>query len=119
MDGQRKDVIELEYEAYTALALKLLQEIAQQHLEKHSLCRIAIVHRIGRVGISETSLVVVVSGTHRSEPIQAVKEMVDRIKAIVPIWKKERYRDGSVWKGNVECTWGQDCSCERTSVRQK
>ena len=105
VDRQRKEVVTLEYEAYIPLALKTLQNIAQEIMSSFPLHRIAFFHRIGTVGISETSLSVVVSGTHRKEPMEAVSAAVNLIKARVPIWKKEVYKDGSIWKGNVECRW--------------
>lgn len=101
----------LEYEAYEPLALKTLYTIASKLKSKYQLHALAIYHRIGLVGIAQSSLAVVASGVHRREPMEAVQECVRDIKASVPIWKKEVYEDGSVWKGNVECEWGHGCTC--------
>ncbi len=87
------------------MALSSLLTISTQIKAAFPLSKIALHHRIGVVGISEVSLAVLVSGTHRAEPIEAVKAAVNAVKASVPIWKKEIYDDGSVWKGNVECRW--------------
>jgi molybdopterin synthase catalytic subunit len=111
VEGKRKDVLTLEYEAYLPLAMKTLEKIAEEIESLFPVHRIVLFHRIGNVGISETSLAVLISGTHRKEPLEAVAKAVNQIKAQVPIWKKEFYKDGSVWKGNVECRWNcHNCS---------
>lgn len=87
------------------MALSALESITTKLRASYPLAKIALHHRIGVVGISEVSLAVLVSGTHRAEPMAAVQDAVNAVKASVPIWKKEVYGDGSVWKGNVECRW--------------
>ncbi|MEE2687337.1 MAG: molybdenum cofactor biosynthesis protein MoaE [Chloroflexota bacterium] len=92
-----KDVIRLEYEAYVKMAVKKLEEIRQEMMQEFGIEDIAIAHRIGVVDIGETSLVVAVASPHRTEAFQACHKVVDRVKEIVPIWKKEVYADGSRW----------------------
>ena len=92
-----KDVIRLEYEAYVKMAVKKLEEIRQEMMQEFGIEDIAIAHRIGVVDIGETSLVVAVASPHRIEAFQACHKVVDRVKEIVPIWKKEVYADGSRW----------------------
>ena len=92
-----KDVIRLEYEAYVKMAVKKLEEIRQEMMQEFGIEDIAIAHRIGVVDIGETSLVVAVASPHRTEAFQACHKVVDRVKEIVPIWKKEVYTDGSRW----------------------
>mgnify|MGYP003325439951 FL=1 len=92
-----KGVIRLEYEAYVKMAVKKLEEIRQEMIREFGINDIAIAHRIGVVDIGETSLVVAVASPHRTEAFQACHKVVDRVKEIVPIWKKEVYADGSRW----------------------
>ena len=92
-----KDVIRLEYEAYVKMAVKKLEEIRQEMMQEFGIEDIAIAHRIGVVDIGETSLVVAVASPHRTEAFHACHKVVDRVKEIVPIWKKEVYADGSRW----------------------
>ena len=94
-DGKR--VLTLEYEAFDEMAVKKLEEVRQELLTEFGLDEIAIGHRIGTVGIGEISLVVAVGSPHRKEGFHACHKAVDRIKEVVPIWKKEIYQDGSRW----------------------
>ena len=94
-DGKR--VLTLEYEAFDEMAIKKLEEVRQELLAEFGLDEIAIGHRIGTVGIGEISLVVAVGSPHRKEGFYACHKAVDRIKEVVPIWKKEIYQDGSRW----------------------
>ena len=90
-------MIRLEYEAYVKMAVKKLEEIRQEMMQEFGIEDIAIAHRIGVVDIGETSLVVAVASPHRTEAFQACHKAGDRVKEIVPIWKKEVYADGSRW----------------------
>jgi len=94
---QGKQVLTLEYEAYEEMALKKLEEVREELQAQFDLEDIAISHRIGTVPIGEISLVVAVASPHRKEAFQACQVAVDRIKEIVPIWKKEVYEEGSRW----------------------
>jgi molybdopterin synthase catalytic subunit len=92
-----KSVLTLEYEAFDEMALKKLEEVRQELIAEFGLEQIAISHRIGTVGIGEISLIIAVGSPHRKDAFYACHKAVDRIKEIVPIWKKEVYQDGSRW----------------------
>ena len=87
----------LEYEAYEPMALAKIREIGAEIQKKFSVNRIAIVHRLGRVNIGETSVLIVVSAPHRAAAFDACRYAIDTLKRTVPIWKKEFFADGSVW----------------------
>jgi molybdopterin synthase catalytic subunit len=94
---QGKQVLTLEYEAYEEMALKKLGEVREELQAEFELEDIAISHRIGTVPIGEISLVVAVASPHRKLAFEACQKAVDRIKEVVPIWKKEVYEEGSRW----------------------
>ena len=87
--GVTRDVERLEYEAYTEMAEERMRAIAADALETHGLCAAAVEHRVGDVPLSEPSVIVAVSAPHRSEAFAAAREIIDRMKAEAPIWKKE------------------------------
>jgi len=87
--GVTRDVERLEYEAYTEMAEERMRAIAADALETHGLCAAAVEHRVGDVPLSEPSVIVAVSAPHRSEAFAAAREIIDRVKAEAPIWKKE------------------------------
>jgi molybdopterin synthase catalytic subunit len=92
----------LEYDAYESMAVKKLREVADEVCAKFPVTGIAALHRIGRLEIGETSLLVAVSSPHRKEAFEACHYAVDRIKETVPVWKKEVWEDGSEWiEGHV------------------
>lgn len=92
----------LEYDAYPEMAVKKMEEIAGELQAKFPITAVAVMHRVGRLEIGETSLVVAVSSPHRKEAFDACHYAVDRIKQIVPVWKKEVWDDGSEWvEGHV------------------
>ena len=95
--SEGKRVVKLEYEAYEEMALKKLEEIRQEMRAEFGIDDIAIAHRIGPVDIGQISLVVAVASPHRKEAFFACHKVVDRVKEIVPIWKKEVFEDGSRW----------------------
>ncbi|KAG0589589.1 hypothetical protein KC19_1G032300 [Ceratodon purpureus] len=97
-----KRVLELRYEAYHAMALEQMRRICVAARARWSLHRIAIVHRIGVVGIGQESVLVAVSSVHRKESLHACEFLIDELKASVPIWKKEVYETGEAWKQNSE-----------------
>ena len=97
-----RDVLYLEYEAYEPMAEKKLAEVAQEMMEKWPLTAVAISHRLGRLEISDISLVVAVSSQHRGHAFEAAQYSVDRLKQIVPIWKKEFFKGGEVWVESPE-----------------
>jgi molybdopterin synthase catalytic subunit len=91
----------LEYEAYAPMAARVLAQIATEAAERWSTGRIAVHHRIGTLEIGETAVLVVVASAHRQAGFEAAEWIMDRIKQIAPIWKKEHWVDGaSEWVGN-------------------
>ncbi len=94
-----RTVLHLEYEAYPGMAEQVMEEIAARLKEKYDLCEVAITHRIGRVGIGETSVAIAVSAAHREDALTACKEAIDTLKEQVPLWKKEVYEGGEEWIG--------------------
>lgn len=94
--GQRV-VRYLDYEAYPEMAAQKLHQVGEEAMKKFWLEDIAIVHRIGKLYVGETSLIVAVGSAHRREGFEACLYSVERIKEIVPIWKKEVWDVGAVW----------------------
>ena len=94
-----RTVLHLEYEAYTGMAESVMEEIAAKLKRKHELCEVAIAHRVGRVGIGETSVAIAVSAPHRHAALAACREAIDTLKETVPVWKKEVYEGGEEWIG--------------------
>jgi molybdopterin converting factor subunit 1 len=92
--------VKLEYECYIPMALKTLQQIEDEIQQQWTGTRLAITHRIGTVEIGEISVVIAVSAPHREMCYAASKYAIERLKEIVPIWKKEVWEDGSEWKGS-------------------
>jgi MoaE-MoaD fusion protein len=87
----------LDYEAYEPMALKLMEDLAVQAMGQFGVRDIAIVHRLGRLEIGETSVLIVVSSAHRAAAFEASRWLIDTLKRTVPIWKKEYFDDGAVW----------------------
>lgn len=94
-----RDVVHLDYEAYEGMAEQVMTEIAAELESRYELCSIAIHHRVGRVGIGETSVVIAVSAPHRADALAACKDAIDTLKERVPLWKKEVYEGGEEWIG--------------------
>ena len=92
-------VVQLEYEAYEGMAERVMAEIAEALQARYALCGIAIHHRVGRVGIGETSVVIAVSAPHRGDALAACRDAIDELKERVPLWKKEVYQGGEEWIG--------------------
>ena len=89
----------LEYEAYGGMAEKVMAELADELKQRYDLCEVAIAHRTGRVDIGGISVVIAVSARHRADALAACKDAIDRLKEIVPLWKKEVYEGGEEWIG--------------------
>jgi molybdopterin synthase catalytic subunit len=87
----------LDYEAYEDMALQQLESLAKEALQKFQIRDVAIVHRLGRLGIGETSVLIVVVSAHRGPAFEACRWIIDTLKKTVPIWKKEYFEDGVVW----------------------
>jgi molybdopterin synthase catalytic subunit len=92
-------VSHLDYEAYEGMAEQELERLAEDLLRRYDLCRVAIVHRVGRVEIGETSVAIAVSAPHRQDALAACKDAIDTLKETVPLWKKEVYAGGEEWIG--------------------
>jgi MoaE-MoaD fusion protein len=87
----------LDYEAYEEMALKQLHLLAEQAKREFQIRDLAIVHRLGRLEVGETSVLIVVTSAHRAAAFDACRWVIDTLKRTVPIWKKEHFEDGAVW----------------------
>src|SRR5262250_1323322 len=87
----------LEYEAYESMAVAKMREIAAHLHSSYAINRVAMVHRLGRIEIGETSVFIAVSAPHRAAAFDACRFAIDTLKKTVPIWKKEFFADGAVW----------------------
>jgi molybdopterin converting factor subunit 1 len=87
----------LEYEAYEPMAVRKMEEIGQEARNNFPIDRIGIMHRLGRIQIGETSVAIVVTAAHRRAAFDACRYAIDRLKQVVPIWKKEYFEDGAIW----------------------
>ena len=94
-DGRR--VRALEYHAYPEMAETMLREIGRETEARFGTPHIAVFHRIGRLEIGEASVIVAVAAGHRREALDACAYVIERVKEIVPIWKKEHYDEGAAW----------------------
>jgi len=97
--AREREVVDLEYEAYPGMAEQEIMRIARAALADHGCLRAAIWHRTGVVQVGEASVGIAISSAHRAPAFAACKQAIDTLKLTVPIWKKERYRDGEVWIG--------------------
>jgi len=95
--SQGKRVQQLEYSAYVPMAEKLLREIEEEVKARWIVDAVAIVHRIGVLQIGDVVVVTAVSAPHRKEAFEACRHAIERVKAVVPIWKKERFEDDLAW----------------------
>jgi molybdopterin synthase catalytic subunit len=95
-----RDVEALDYEAHEAMALAVLDEIADEVVARFAVDRLAIVHRTGAVALGATSIAVVAVAAHRGDAFDAARYAIDETKARAPIWKAERFADGHVWIGH-------------------
>ena len=92
-----RQTLYLDYEASRDMALAQMQALAADAMEKYKIRDIAILHRLGRLHISETSILIVVASAHRGAAFDACRWLIDTLKKQVPIWKKETFVDGAVW----------------------
>ena len=95
----------LDYECYETMAIKVMADVAREIAAMPGVGRVALVHRLGRMEIGEASVVVVVTAPHRRPAFDAALEGINRLKRLVPIWKKEYFADGEVW---VEGEWDEN-----------
>jgi len=87
----------LDYEAYEEMAIKQMESLARQAAGNFKIRNVRIVHRLGRLAIGETSVLIVVASEHRGAAFDACRWVIDTLKRTVPIWKKEYFEDGAVW----------------------
>lgn len=92
-----RQTLHLDYEAYEEMALRQMRELAGQARERFAIRQVTVVHRLGRLEIGETSVLIVVASAHRSAAFEACRWLIDTLKTTVPIWKKETFVDGAVW----------------------
>jgi molybdopterin synthase catalytic subunit len=100
----------LDYECYEPMALQVMAAIGREIAGAYAISRIAMVHRLGRMEIGETSVAIVVTAPHRRPAFEAALEGINRLKRTVPIWKKEHFVDGEVW---VEGEWDASLQKQR------
>jgi len=100
----------LDYEGYEPMALRMIADIGRELLRSFAIEHVALVHRLGRLLVGETSVLVMVTAAHRRPAFEAALEGIDRLKQRVPIWKKEHFADGEVW---VEGAWDPDVPLAR------
>ena len=92
-----RQTLHLDYEAYEDMALKQMNELAEQAIAKFGVRQVTLVHRLGRLEVGETSVLIVVASAHRAAAFEASRWLIDTLKKTVPIWKKETFADGVVW----------------------
>ena len=95
-----RTVVHLDYEAYEGMAEKVMAEIADGLHARYDVSAVAIHHRVGRVAVGETSVVIAVASPHRREALAACRDAIDELKERVPLWKKEVYEGGEEWIGH-------------------
>jgi len=87
----------LQYEAYEPMALRQLRQLAEEARQRFAIRNVALVHRLGRLEIGESSVLIAVYSAHRAAAFEACRWLIDTLKRTVPIWKKEHFADGAVW----------------------
>ena len=104
-NNRGKKVLFLEYEAYSEMAIKMMTQIGDEIRATWGLTSVAMEHRVGRLNVGETSILIVVSAPHRDDAFAACQYAINRFKRIVPVWKKEVFEDGELWvEGPAEPT---------------
>jgi MoaE-MoaD fusion protein len=92
-----RQTLHLDYEAYEEMAVKQMRELAVEARTRFGVRHVTIVHRLGRLEVGETSVLIVVASAHRTQAFEACRWLIDTLKTTVPIWKRETFADGSVW----------------------
>jgi molybdopterin synthase catalytic subunit len=96
-NSRGRKTLHLDYEAYEDMALKQLDRLAHEARDSFGVRQVTIVHRLGRLTVGETSVLIVVASAHRAQAFEACRWLIDTLKRKVPIWKKETFVDGAVW----------------------
>lgn len=99
-----KRTLYLIYESYEPMAVKKMEQIGNEIKERWKGAEVAITHRVGKLDITDIAVVIAVSTPHRADAYEANRYAIERIKEIVPIWKKEHWEDGEEWIGNQQET---------------
>jgi molybdopterin synthase catalytic subunit len=92
-----RQTLYLDYEAYREMALEQMRRLAGEAIEKFGVRDVAVAHRLGRLAVGETSVLIVVASAHRAAAFDACRWLIDTLKKAVPIWKRETFADGAVW----------------------
>ena len=92
-----RETLYLDYESYEAMALQQMHSLAAESVTKFGVRDIALIHRLGRLYVGESSVLIVVASAHRGAAFDACRWLIDTLKKTVPIWKKEHFVDGAVW----------------------
>ncbi|HEX4030157.1 MAG TPA: molybdenum cofactor biosynthesis protein MoaE [Terracidiphilus sp.] len=96
-NSRGRKTLHLDYEAYEEMAVRQMRELAAQARERFGVRQVAIVHRLGRLEVGATSVLIIVASAHRAQAFDACRWLIDTLKQTVPIWKKETFVDGAVW----------------------
>lgn len=96
-NSRGRQTLHLDYEAYEQMALNQLKQLAAQARERFAVRHATLVHRLGRLAVGQTSVLIVVASAHRAQAFEACRWLIDTLKKTVPIWKKETFADGAVW----------------------
>ena len=91
----------MEYDAYPEMAVAKMRQIGEELRDRWPVDQVAIVHRVGRLGVGEASVAIAISSPHRHEALAACAYAIERLKEVVPIWKKEVWTDGAEWIGST------------------
>jgi molybdopterin synthase catalytic subunit len=111
--SEGRAVSRLEYQAYASMAEAEMVRIAEEIEREIVGTRVAVLHRVGSLGVGEAAVICAASAPHRAEAFAACRALIDRIKARVPIWKREHGPDGSAWVGWVDARCGDDHGHDR------
>ena len=117
-NNEGRDVQRLEYEAYSGMAERELEKIVAEARSRWGIARIAVAHRTGGVPIGMASVVIAVSSAHRGDAFEAARFTIDRLKEVVPIWKKEFFSGGAVWIGDQACREGVWQTADEAETRE-
>ncbi len=96
-NSRGRQTLHLDYEAYEEMASKQMDELAREARSRFGVRQVTIIHRLGRLHVGETSVLIVVASAHRAQAYEASRWLIDTLKKTVPIWKKETFVDGAVW----------------------
>ena len=98
-NSRGRQTLHLDYEAYEEMAARQMEALAAEALARFGVRRVTMIHRLGRLEVGETSVLIVVASAHRAQAFDACRWLIDTLKQTVPIWKKETFADGAVWAG--------------------